>query len=75
MIKAELIEDYIREHPGATFHDLTVEFGHRPNGHISRLEKMKKIYWRIDLKDGKTKHFYSRKEAKLRNSKPSKKGR
>ncbi len=62
MIKAKLIEDYIREHPGTTFHDLVVEFGHRPNSHIRRLEKMKKIYWLFDLKDGKTKHFYLRKE-------------
>ena len=62
MIKARLIEDYIRKHPGTTFHDMTVDFGCRPMSHVRRLEKMKRIYWRIDLKDGKTKHFYSKRE-------------
>jgi hypothetical protein len=61
VIKARLIEDYIRKHPGTTFHHMTVEFGYRPTGFVNRLEKMKRIYWRIDLKDGKTKHFYLRK--------------
>jgi hypothetical protein len=61
VIKAELIEDYIRKHPGATFHDMTVEFGYRPSGFLNRLEKKKRVYSLIDLKDGKTKHFYLRK--------------
>ncbi len=74
MTKARLIEDYIRKHPGATFHEMTVEFGYRPGGIVNRLEKAKRVHWRIDLKDGKTKHFYARKEAKPGKSKPSKKG-
>ncbi len=62
MTKARLIEDYIRKHPGATFHDMMVEFGYRPSGIVNRLEKMKRVYWRIDLKNSKTKHFYSKRE-------------
>ena len=62
MIKASLIEDYIRKHPGTTFHDITVEFGYRPKSLVNQLEKENRIYWRIDLKDGKTKHFYSRRK-------------
>ncbi len=60
MIKAELIEDYIREHPGATLHDMALEFGSMPRNHVQRLEKEKRIYWRISLKDHKTRHFYLR---------------
>jgi hypothetical protein len=44
VIKARLIEDYIRKHPGTTFHHMTVEFGYRPTGFVNRLEKMKRIY-------------------------------
>ncbi len=58
MIKAALIEDYIREHPGATLHDMGVEFGITIRSHVKRLEKEKRIYWQISLKDHKTKHFY-----------------
>ncbi len=79
MIKARLIEDYIRKHPGTTFHDMTVEFGYRPSGLVNRLEKIKRVYWLIDLKDGKTKHFYLRKEKRKEvesgTSKQSKKER
>ena len=65
MTKAKLIEDYIRNHPGTTFHDMRVEFGYRPSGLVNRLENKKRVYWRIDLKDGKTKHFYSKKRERL----------
>ncbi len=58
MIKAALIEDYIRNHPGATLHDMGVEFGITIRSHVKRLEKEKRIYWQIDLRDRKTKHFY-----------------
>ncbi len=62
MIKARLIEDYIRKHPGTTFHAMTVEFGYRPTSFVNWLQKKKRVYWRIDLKNGKTKHFYLRRE-------------
>ena len=62
MIKASLIEDYIRKHPGTAFHDMTVEFGYRPSSIVNRLGKKKRVYSLIDLKDGKTKHFYAKRE-------------
>ena len=62
VIKAGLIEDYIRKQPGTTFHDMTVEFGYKPSGFLNRLGKKKRVYSLIDLKDGKTKHFYAKRE-------------
>ncbi len=62
MIKAGLVEDYIRKHPGSTLHDMIVEFGIIPSKHVKRLEREQRIYWEIDLNDGKTKHFYPRRE-------------
>ena len=56
------MKDYIREHPGSTLHDMIVEFGIIPSKHVKRLEREKRIYWQIDLMDGKMKHFYLRKE-------------
>ena len=60
MIKTAFIEDYLKNHPGATVHQIAVETGHRPENHIAKLLKAKKLYWRFDLKDGKTKHLYLR---------------
>ncbi len=61
MTKGGLVEDYIREHPGSTLHGMILEFGIIPSKHVKRLEREKRIYREIDLKDGKTKYFYSKK--------------
>ncbi len=61
MIKAALIEDYIRDHPGATLHDMALEFGFMPRYHVKQLEKEKRIYCCTDSINRKIKHFYLRK--------------
>lgn len=67
MIRTAFIEDYLKKHPGSTISQISVELGYVPNYHIGKLERLKMVYWRIDLRDGKTKHFYLRKKKEIRS--------